>query len=160
MYLANVGEALYLISRLDSEIRHLFGVNPETAHSRIAGLDFLWDVEMALEAGKLFHIHLNSQDGQRYDQDLPFGYTEPLKDLALLVVLQDAKYDGIVAFDVKAPRTEDSKHIKDILEVSGNNLTWLWERALEVDRNVIAQLRSENRCTAISGYLAKCLYGR
>ena len=80
----------------------LFGVNPETAHSRIAGLDYVWDVEMCLEAGKLFHIHLNAQDGQRYDQDLPFGYTEPLKDLALCVVLQDAKYEGIIAFDVKA----------------------------------------------------------
>ena len=160
MYLANVGEALYLISRLDPSVQHLFGVNPETAHSRIAGLDYLWDVEMALEADKLFHIHLNSQDGQRYDQDLPFGYTEPLKDLALLVVLQDAKYDGIVCFDVKAPRTDDPKNIKDILEVSGNNLVWLWERALEVDRNKIAELRAENRATAIAGYLAKCLYGR
>ena len=160
MYLATVGEALYLISRLDPAIQHLFGVNPETAHSRIAGLDYIWDVEMALEANKLFHIHLNAQDGQRYDQDLPFGYTEPLKDLALLVVLQDAKYDGIVCFDVKAPRTDDPKNIKDILEVSGNNLVWLWERALAVDRKVIAQLRAENRATAIAGYLAKCLYGR
>ena len=41
-----------------------------------------------------------------------------------------------------------------------NNLIWLWERAREVDRNVIAQLRAENRSTAIAGYLAKCLYGR
>ena len=92
MFLANVGEVLYLISRLDEGIRAEFGVNPETAHSRIAGLDYVWDVELCLEAGKLFHIHLNSQDGQRYDQDLPYGYTEPLKDLALCVVLQDAKY--------------------------------------------------------------------
>ncbi len=160
MYLANVGEALYLISRLDPEIQPLFGLNPETAHSRIAGLDYLWDIELCLEAGKLFHIHLNAQDGQRYDQDLPFGYTEPLKDLALLVVLQDAKYDGIVCFDVKAPRTDDPANIQDILHVSSNNLIWLWERALAVDRQKIAQFRAENRATALSGYLAECLYGR
>jgi len=160
MYLANVGEALYLISRLDPEVQPLFGLNPETAHSRIAGLDFIWDIELCLEAGKLFHIHLNAQDGQRYDQDLPFGYTEPLKDLALLVVLQDAKYDGIVCFDVKAPRTDDPANIKDILTVSSNNLVWLWERALAVDREKIAQFRAENRATALSGYLAQCLYGR
>ena len=160
MYLANVGEVLYLISRLDPAIQHLFGANPETAHSRIAGLDYIWDIELCLEAGKLFHIHLNSQDGQRYDQDLPFGYTEPLKDLALLVVLQDAKYDGIVCFDVKAPRTDDPKNIQDVLRVCGNNLTWLWERALAVDRNKIAEFRAENRATALAGYLAQCLYGR
>ena len=160
MYLANVGEALYLISRLDPAVQGLFGVNPETAHSRIAGLDYLWEVEMCLEAGKLFHIHLNSQDGQRYDQDLPFGYTEPLKDLALCVVLQDARYEGIMAFDVKAPRTDDPAHIQDILHVSAQNLAWLWERALAVDRSKIAELRAANRATAIAGYLARCLYGR
>ena len=37
---------------------------------------------------------------------------------------------------------------------------WLWDRALDVDRAHIKQLRTENRATAIAGYLAKCLYGR
>jgi len=159
MYLATVGEVLYLISRLDPNHQHLFGVNPETAHSRIAGLDYIWDVEMCIEAGKLFHIHLNSQDGQRYDQDFPFGYTEPLKDLALLVVLQDAVYEGVIAFDIKAPRTDDPKNIADIITVSSQNLVWLWEKALAVDRNLIQSLRNERRNTALAGYLAKCLYG-
>jgi len=160
MYLANVGEVLYLISRLDKAVQPLFGVNPETAHSRIAGLDYVWDVELCLEAGKLFHIHLNAQDGQRFDQDLPFGYTEPLKDLALLVVLQDAKYKDIICFDVKAPRIDDQKNIKDILTVSSKNLVWLWERALKVDRKRIEQFRKEGRATALTGYLAECLYGQ
>ncbi len=160
MYLATVGEVLYLISRLDQSHRHLFGVNPETAHSRIAGLDYIWDVEMCLEAGKLFYIHLNSQDAQRYDQDLPFGYTEPLKDLALCVVLQDAGYEGIVSFDIKAPRTDEPKDITDVVTVSSQNLVWLWERALAVDRGTIQRFRDERRNTALAGYLAQCLYGR
>lgn len=159
MYLATVGEVLYLISRLDPAHRDLFGVNPETAHSRIAGLDYLWDVELCLEAGKLFHIHLNSQDGQRYDQDLPFGYTEPLKDMALLVVLQDAGYDGVMAFDIKAPRTDSPENIADILTVSSQNLVWLWEKAWTVDRSILQRLRNENRNTAIAGYLGQCLFG-
>jgi xylose isomerase len=159
MYLATVGEALYLISRLDPAIAPHFGLNPETAHSRIAGLDYLWDVEMCLEAGKLFHIHLNAQDGQRYDQDLPFGYTEPLKDLALCVVLQDAAYEGIIAFDIKAPRTDDQRDIQDIVTVSARNLVNLWQRAAKVNRAKIEQFRQENRATALSGYLAECLYG-
>ncbi len=160
MYMANVGEVLYLISRLEPSLQPLFGVNPETAHSRIAGLDYLWDVELCLEARKLFHIHLNAQDGQRFDQDLPFGYIEPLKDLALLVVLQDAKYAGPICFDVKAPRVDDPAHIADILRVSSQNLLWLWERALAVDRKKIETFRKENRLTALTGYLAQCLYGR
>ncbi|MGH8024183.1 MAG: TIM barrel protein [Limisphaerales bacterium] len=158
MYLSNVGEVLYLISRLDPAVRPLFGVNPETAHSRMAGLDYLWDVEMCLEAGKLFHIHLNSQDTNRYDQDLPFGYVEPLKDLALCVVLQDAKWPGILAFDVKAPRTDRQEDIADILRTSAANLRRLWAKALEVDRKRVAQFRAQQRYTALAGYLAECLY--
>ena len=158
MYLGNVGEALYLISRLDPKVRHLFGINPETAHSRMAGLDYLWDVEMCLEAGKLFHIHLNSQDTTRYDQDLPFGYTEPLKDLALCVVLQDARWPGIMAFDVKAPRTDRQEDIADILHTSAANLQRLWNRALKVDRKKVAEFRKSQRYTALAGYLAECLY--
>jgi len=50
MYLSCVGEALYLISRLDRRCNTCFGLNPEVAHSRMAGLDFVWDVEMCLEA--------------------------------------------------------------------------------------------------------------
>lgn len=158
MYLSSVGEALYLISRLDSKVRPLFGINPETAHSRMAGLDYLWDVELCLEAKKLFHIHLNSQDTTRYDQDLPFGYTEPLKDLALCVVLQDAKWDSILAFDVKAPRTDRQEDIADILRTSAANLQRLWAKALKVDRRKIAEFRSVQRYTALAGYLAECLY--
>ncbi|HWB60705.1 MAG TPA: hypothetical protein VG733_14515, partial [Chthoniobacteraceae bacterium] len=111
-----------------------------------------------LEAGKLFHIHLNSQDTTRYDQDLPFGYTEPLKDLALCVVLQDAKWEGILAFDVKAPRTDTEEHITDILRTSAANLQRLWAKALKVDRKKIAVYRASGRYTALAGYLAKCLY--
>jgi xylose isomerase len=158
MYLSNVGEALYLISRLDAKIQNLFGINPETAHSRMAGLDFLWDVELCLEAGKLFHIHLNSQDAARYDQDLPFGYTEPLKDLALCIALQDAKWRGILAFDVKAPRTDRQEDIADILYTSSANLQRLWNRALKVDRKKILEFRKTQRYTALAGYLAECLY--
>lgn len=158
MYLSNVGEVLYLISRLDPAVQPLFGVNPETAHSRMAGLDYVWDVELCLEAGKLFHIHLNSQDTSRYDQDMPFGYMEPLKDLALCVVLQDAKWEGILAFDVKAPRTDREEDIADILRTSAANLQRLWARALKVDRKKIAGFRSTQRYTALAGYLAQCLY--
>ncbi|MGA9779457.1 MAG: TIM barrel protein [Limisphaerales bacterium] len=158
MYLSNVGEVLYLISRLDPAVQPYFGVNPEAAHSRMAGLDYIWDVELCLQAGKLFHIHLNSQDTSRYDQDMPFGYMEPLKDLALCVVLQDARWEGILAFDVKAPRTDREEDIADILRTSAANLQRLWASALKVDRKKIAQFRSTQRYTALAGYLAKCLY--
>ena len=75
-------------------------------------------------------------------------------------MLQDAKYAGPICFDVKAPRVDDPKNITDILTVSSQNLIWLWDRALKVDRKKIEQFRKENRLTALSGYLAQCLYGK
>jgi hypothetical protein len=51
-------------------------------------------------------------------------------------------------------------NIADIITVSARNPVWLWERALKVNRNKIEQFRSQNRLTALSGYLAQCLYGR
>jgi hypothetical protein len=61
---------------------------------------------------------------------------------------------------VKAPRVDDPANITDILTVSSKNLFWLWERALAVDRKKIAQFRADNRLTALTGYLAACLYGK
>ena len=55
---------------------------------------------------------------------------------------------------------DDPANITDVITVSSNNLVALWDRALEVDRTKIEQFREENRLTALSGYLAKCLYGR
>ena len=112
MYISNVGEVLYLISRLDPMLQPLFGLNPETAHSRMAGLDYLWD----------------------------------------------AKLPVILAFDVKAPRTDRQEDITDILATSAAKLKRFWSKALKVDRRKIAAYRTRGNSTALAGYLARCLY--
>ncbi len=76
----------------------------------------------------------------------------------MCVVLQDAKWNGILAFDVKAPRTDRTEDIADILHVSAANLQRLWNRALKVDRRKIAEFRTHQKYTALAGYLASCLY--
>ena len=60
-----------LITTLDHP--DMVGVNPEVAHEKMAGLNFMHGVAQAWEAGKLFHIDLNDQAPGRYDQDLRFG---------------------------------------------------------------------------------------
>ena len=96
------------------------------------------------------------KSGQRFDQDQPFGYTESLKDLALLVVLQDAGYECIVAFERRrgpmTPKTSPTS------SPELPNLVWLWEKASAVDRGVIQRLRDEKRNTALVCHLAQCLY--
>ncbi len=105
-FVATVGHALALIDRLEHP--ELMGLNPEVAHETMAGLSFCHAAALALWAGKLFHIDLNSQRIGRFDRDLRFGQ-EDLKEAFLLVrLLEEAGYTGPRHFDARALRVEDA----------------------------------------------------
>ena len=67
IFLPTVGHALALIAQLDNG--DVVGLNPETGHEQMAGLNYTHALAQALNAGKLFHIDLNGQSGTKYDQD-------------------------------------------------------------------------------------------
>ncbi|MFF0220237.1 xylose isomerase [Streptomyces vinaceus] len=104
--LPTVGHALAFIERLERP--DLFGVNPETGHEQMAGLNFPHGIAQALWAGKLFHIDLNGQSGIKYDQDLRFGAGDLRQAFWLVDLLESAPYTGPRHFDFKPPRTEDA----------------------------------------------------
>lgn len=109
IFLPNVGAMLAFIHTLDDP--DMVGVNPEVAHEHMAGLNFAHAVGQALEAGKLFHIDLNAQKLNRFDQDLRFG-SEDIKGAFFLVkLLEDHGYDGPRHFDAHAYRTEDEEGV-------------------------------------------------
>jgi xylose isomerase len=103
--LPTIGHALAFIESLDHP--ELVGVNPETGHEEMAGMNFAAGVAQALWAGKLFHIDLNGQHGPRFDQDLRFGAGNLRGAFALVDLLETHGYDGPRHFDFKPPRTED-----------------------------------------------------
>ncbi len=70
--LPTVGHALGMIAQLENG--DIVGLNPETGHEQMAGLNYTAGIAQALWAEKLFHIDLNGQHGPRYDQDLVFGH--------------------------------------------------------------------------------------
>ena len=109
--LPTVGHALAFIETLaHSEI---VGVNPETGHEQMAGLNFVHGISQALDAGKLFHIDLNGQRGIKFDQDLVFGHGDLANAFALVDLLENGGPDGGPSylgprhFDYKPSRTED-----------------------------------------------------
>ncbi|MFD3759159.1 xylose isomerase [Streptomyces sp. NPDC058622] len=107
--LPTVGHALAFIERLERS--ELFGVNPETGHEQMAGLNFPHGIAQALWAGKLFHIDLNGQNGIKYDQDLRFGAGDLRSAFWLVDLLETAGYTGPRHFDFKPPRTEDAQGV-------------------------------------------------
>jgi xylose isomerase len=109
--LPTVGHALAFVAGLDHA--DMVGLNPEFAHETMSGLSFHHGVAQTLHAGKLFHIDLNAQAVGKYDQDFRFG-AEGVRDAFYLVMLlEDAQWDGMRHFDAHAFRTEDAAGVWD-----------------------------------------------
>ena len=111
IYMATTGQYLGFIPTLDHP--EMVGVNPEVAHEHMAGLNFMHAVAQSWEAGKLFHIDLNDQMPNRFDQDLRFGSSNLKSAFWLVKFLEDVGYDGPRHFDAHAYRTEDYEGVKD-----------------------------------------------
>ncbi|MFA9445754.1 xylose isomerase [Egicoccus sp. AB-alg6-2] len=108
--LPTVGHALAFIAEL--EHGDIVGLNPETGHEQMAGLNFTHGIAQALWAGKLFHIDLNGQRSIKFDQDLVFGHGDLISAFFTVDLLENGfpgggpRYDGPRHFDYKPSRTE------------------------------------------------------
>src|SRR5207247_4150311 len=112
-YLPTPGHFLALCYRTIDPSRS--GVLIESAHSILAGLDPSDDMAYALWHKKLWSVHLNDQNGLKYDQDKSFGSVDLRRAFNTLWVLERAGYDGCIGLDVKAMRTtkpaDQTKHL-------------------------------------------------
>ncbi len=102
-YLPTPGHFLALCYRAADPSR--VGVLIESAHSILAGLDPSDDMAYALWHKKLWSVHLNDQNGLKYDQDKVFGSVDLRRAFNTVWVLERAGYDGCIGLDVKAMRT-------------------------------------------------------
>ncbi len=126
LFLPTSGHMLAFIYTLDHP--EMVGLNPETAHEQMSGLDFSHAVGQALEAGKLFHIDLNGQKPSRYDQDLRFGSEDQKGAFFLVKLLEDARWPGMRHFDSHAYRTEDEQGVWDFAHYSMRTYNILKEK--------------------------------
>src|SRR5258708_5722754 len=70
-YLPTIGHAL-AIAHLTRDPRRV-GCLIESAHAILAGLGPPPEIDFAMAFGKLWSLHLNDQNGLKFDQDKPFG---------------------------------------------------------------------------------------
>ncbi|MEU6059458.1 xylose isomerase [Streptomyces sp. NPDC047097] len=125
--LPTIGHALAFIERLERP--ELVGVNPETGHEQMAGLNFPHGIAQALWAGKLFHLDLNGQSGIKYDQDLRFGAGDLRQAFWLVDLLETAGYQGPRHFDFKPVRTDGFDGVWESARNCMRNYLILKERA-------------------------------
>jgi len=106
-YIPTTGHAV-AISYMTNEPERV-GVNIETAHVILAGLDPSDEMGFALAYDKLFTVHLNDQNGLKFDEDKSFGSVDLRRAFNQVRILD--KYDygkggEFVGLDVKAMRTQ------------------------------------------------------
>lgn len=119
-YAPTIGHGLALGAESDAPER--VGVLVESAHAVLAGLDPSDEMAFALAFDKLYSVHLNDQNGLKFDQDRSFGAVDLRRAFNQVRVLHQNRYweRGVVGLDVKAIRTQPAetatKHLRNSLQ--------------------------------------------
>ena len=96
----------------------------ESAHAMLAGLDPASEIGFALAMGKLWGVHLNDQNGMKFDQDKSFGVENLRAAFNQIKVLMENGFGEngeYVGLDVKVMRTEKQdgsyQHLENSLKI-------------------------------------------
>lgn len=159
-YVPTIGHAVALAYRSDDPAR--VGALVESAHAILAGLDAADEMAFALAADKLWSVHLNDQNGLKYDQDKTFGSANLRGAFDQVRVLEEygyGRHGEMVAFDVKPMRTtrpEDQlKHLKHSREI----FLMLVDKVRSVDRDREQELIAARDYESLERYLVAHLLG-
>jgi xylose isomerase len=135
----------------------------ETAHALLAGLDPADEIDFACLFGKLWSVHLNDQNGLKFDQDKPFGSANLRVAFNQVRALERNRYGAhgeFVAFDVHPFRTTKVKHWTAHLENSRRTFLRLVEKARTFDEAAARQLIAERNYAALDQLVLEHLMGR
>ncbi|QWW19657.1 TIM barrel protein [Schaalia sp. 19OD2882] len=159
-YAGTVGHALALGDLTQDPSR--CGVLVESAHSVLAGLDPTHDMAFALAAGKLFSVHLNDQNGMKFDQDKIFGSESLRSTFNQVKLLVDNGYGQrgeFIGLDVKAMRSSGDefgfKHLENSLRV----VQLMEDKVDRFDQSVVDAFVAEEDYEGLEMYVLELLLG-
>ena len=136
----------------------------ESAHSILAGLDPANDMGFALALNKLWGVHLNDQNGCRYDQDKSFGVDNLRNAFNQVKVLYENNYGDrgnfeCVGLDVKAMRTQPDEDCYRHLINSKRIFELLLEKVKQFDYKFQAACVKEQNFEKLEMYVMELLMG-
>jgi len=140
-YIPTIGHAIAMAYQSDDPSR--VGGLIETAHAVLAGLDPSDEMAFALHHGKLWSVHLNDQNGLKFDQDRNFAAVDLRRAFNQVRVLEEAGYgqDGeMVGLDVKTFRTQKQADCTAHLANSKRFFELLVHKVRTFDRKKEAEL--------------------
>ena len=133
-YLPTIGHAL-AIAQLTRDPKRV-GALIESAHAILAGLDPADEIDFACAFGKLWSLHLNDQNGLKFDQDKPFGSANLRTAFNQVRALERNGYGRkgeLVCFDVHPFRTTKVEHWLRHLDNSRRTFLALLAKARSFD---------------------------
>jgi xylose isomerase len=160
-YIPTTGHAIAL-GMLTHDPRRV-GVNIESAHAILAGLDPSDEMGYALAFGKLWTVHLNDQNGLKFDEDRVFGSVDLRRAFNQVRVLDKHGYgkDGAwVGLDVKALRTQQAAVATRHLANSRTLFLRLLDISRGLDDRKMAKWIQSRDYEALDLYVLKALTGR
>ena len=132
----------------------------ESAHAVLAGLDPANEISFGLAMGKLWGVHLNDQNGMKYDQDKAFGVENLRQAFNQIKVLIENNYGSngeYIGLDVKAMRTQRDdacyRHLENSLKIA----KMLEEKAKRFDYAYQAKCVAERDYEALEMYVMELL---
>lgn len=159
-YIPTTGHALALGHLCCDPAR--VGVNIESAHAILAGLDPSDEMGFALAHKKLFSVHLNDQNGLKFDQDRSFGSVDLRRAFNQVRILDRYGYGAngeFVGLDIKALRTQrlevSTKHLSNSRAI----FLALLEVSRSLDQRVVDKLIAERDYEELDMLIVRALMG-
>lgn len=159
-YLPTIGHAL-AFAHLTSDPMRVGGL-VESAHAILAGLDPADEIAFAMASGKLWSLHLNDQNGLKFDQDKPFGSVNLRSAFDQVRVLEKTGYGyhgECVAFDVHSFRTTRPEHSFDHAVNSRKTFLRLLEKVRSFDESAAEALIQDRDYQALDQMIIEHLIG-
>src|SRR5882672_7423762 len=149
-YLPTIGHALAIAQQTRDPKR--VGCLIESAHAILAGLDPADEIDFACSFDKLWSLHLNDQNGLKYDQDRPFGCTNLRSAFDQVRAIERNGYGRkgeYVCFDVHPFRTTRQEHWMAHLVNSRATFLRLVEKARSFDEKTAQKLIADRNYQAL-----------
>jgi xylose isomerase len=160
-YIPTVGHALAIAQKTRDQKR--VGALIESAHAILAGLDPADEIDFVMSFGKLWSLHLNDQNGLKYDQDRPFGNTNLRSAFDQVRALERNGYGKngeFVCFDVHPFRTTKEAHWMDHLLNSRKTFLRLVEKARSFDEKKAQSFIQDRDYQALDQMVIEHLMGK
>ena len=136
------------------------GVNIESAHCILAGLDPSEEMGYALAHHKLWTVHLNDQNGLKFDEDKSFGSVNLRRAFNQVWALEKGGYGKngeFIGLDVKAMRTQKKEVSLEHLKNSRRIFLALLDVVRHLDEKKIKTFIKERNYEALDFYISRTL---